>query len=204
MFAEPVASTGCRGSKTRKDSAKISQPLVWRLPRRYRAVPRTCARGKFLVTDGQPGVGGRFGQDDDQSGSGQGGASPSGVSRPLRRAGGISRRTTERPGKRPNSPVPASLRPPTVPPRDTRGRVVEVKPCLTGSFFAELLGRDRARDREPQSHRPASRSPQRAHRRHQSRRIAWSRCRGLPANRTGEVRVARRSSAHKRRGNKEA
>jgi len=93
--------------------------------------------GKFLVTDGQPGVGGALWPR--RRSERQGGASPSGVSRPLRRAGGISRGTTERPGKRPNSPVPASLRPPTVPPRDTRGRVVEVKPCLTGSFFAELL-----------------------------------------------------------------
>lgn len=84
-------------------------------------------------------LGGALAKTTIRAAAGQGGASPSGVSRPLRRAGGISRRTTERPGKRPNSPVPASLRPPTVPPRDTRGRVVEVKPCLTGSFFAELL-----------------------------------------------------------------
>ena len=62
--------------------------------------------------------------------------------------------------------------------------------------------RDRARDRgstKPPSGFPVvAASPPG----HQSRQIARSRCRGLPANRTGEVRVARGSSAHKRRGTK--
>ena len=98
-----------------------------------------CPRESFLSQTASLVLGGALAKTTIRAAAGQGGASPSGVSRPLRRAGGISRRTTERPGKRPNSPVPASLRPPTVPPRDTRGRVVEVKPCLTGSFFAELL-----------------------------------------------------------------
>ena len=151
--------------------------------------------GKFLVTDGQPGVGGRFGQDDDQSGSG------AGRSLSLRC---VSMSTTEHireAAEQPGASVsPTAYRPAA----GHTGQGGRGQALLDRVVLRRAAGRDRARDREPQSHRPASRSPQRAHRRHQSRQIARSRCRGLPANRTGEVRVARRSSAHKRRGNREA
>jgi hypothetical protein len=160
--------------------------------------------GKFLVTDGQPGVGGRFGQDDDQSGSGAGrslslrcvSTAPS-CRRHLQEDHRTPREAAEQPGA---SVSPTAYRPAA----GHTGQGGRGQALLDRVVLRRAAGRDRARDREPQSHRPASRSPQRAHRRHQSRQIARSRCRGLPANRTGEVRVARRSSAHKRRGNKEA